>query len=258
MQCLDILLRKAGRLTENITQNVAENYIDAYQHDCLGAVLYHSTGSSYIVSPWKMLTGQVEEEMEGQKKSVLDSFAEEVDCEEKCLLLERKTLRQHDNPLWFEARCKRLAASHFPFVYNIWQTTSCHNIVKSVLIYQEIFSKAIQYGQMNEKRAILCYEERKGVTVGPCGLFVRPNLPYLGASSDAIVGDEGLVEVKCLPSIGTTIKKVAKAGKIPCVHYIGEELCLKNSHRYWHQIQGQLMISKRGYCDLIIYSELGI
>lgn len=112
---------------------------------------------------------------------------------------------------------------------------------------------------MYEKKAISSYEELKGVKVQPCGLFVRPDLPYLGASPDGLIGEEGLVEVKCLPSIRTqAIKEAAKAGKIQCVQFKGTELQLKKNHRYWFQIQGQLCISKREYCDSVLYSELGI
>ena len=33
---------------------------------------------------------------------------------------------------------------------------------------------------------------------------------------------------------------------------------MKNSHQYYYQIQGQLNITQRNYCDLVVYNEFEI
>ena len=130
-----------------------------------------------------------------------------------------------------------------------------------MLYGKPIFSRAISYGIDNERVAIEKYEEMSGVTVQECGIFVEPRWPYLGASPDGLIGTEGLVEVKCLYSIGDQSPRDAastKNGKNMCVQIVNNELTIKMRHNYHYQIQGQLNIADRQYCDLVLYSEGGI
>lgn len=78
----------------------------------------------------------------------------------------------------------------------------------------------------------------------------------MGASPDGLVGDDGLVEVKCLPSIGdmTLDEAIAIKKKNP-LEKAGDLFRLKTSHPYFYQIMGQLHITGRTFCDLIIYAE---
>lgn len=71
--------------------------------------------------------------------------------------------------------------------------------------------------------------------------------PYLGASPDGLVGEEGLVEVKCLHSVQEEDLSEAVKDK-------QKGLCLEKSkngklqlktHYYYFQVQGQLNLCKR-------------
>lgn len=46
-----------------------------------------------------------------------------------------------------------------------------------------------------------------------CGLFICKSYPYLEASSDGLVEQTGIVEVKCLPSVKEVIKDFVKTNK---------------------------------------------
>lgn len=124
---------------------------------------------------------------------------------------------------------------------------------------QPLRSKAIQYGVANENKAIQSYENQTGMKVEQCGLFVQSQWPYLGASPDGLVNDDGLVEVKCLPSIEKLSPKEAIGiKKHICIELIDGKVALKKNHHYWFQVQGQLNISNREWCDLILFSDGGL
>ena len=86
-----------------------------------------------------------------------------------------------------------------------------------------------------EDVAIQAYEFEAGVKVKRVGM-VRND--FAGASPDGLVGDEGLVEVKCPRRH----------------HYIRMILSDNPAADYWAQIQGQLWLSERQWCDLVLYS----
>jgi YqaJ-like viral recombinase domain len=122
-------------------------------------------------------------------------------------------------------------------------------------------SQAVQYGIVNETKATTDYERITGNHVEPCELFVPYRVPYLGASPDGLVGDDGLLEVKCIPSVGQqSVKEAAKSKskKNLSVTYTDGTLQLKPKHPYWFQIQGQLNITGREWCDLVLYSDGGV
>lgn len=90
-----------------------------------------------------------------------------------------------------------------------------------------------------ESRARAFYEFTRDVTVDQCG-FITNDEQTIGASPDGLVGDEGLVEIKC-----------------PSEHiHVAYLLSQKGSSvdmEYRVQTQGQLWISGRKWVDIISY-----
>jgi hypothetical protein len=114
----------------------------------------------------------------------------------------------------------------------------------------------ITYGRIHEKTAITRYQLEKNVVVDKCGLFVDMEYPFLGASPDGLVGVDGLVEVKCLPSIGKmTLDETFVAKKKIFLDKVGDSFSINKKHHYYHQIIGQWHITGRKYCDLIVYAD---
>lgn len=56
---------------------------------------------------------------------------------------------------------------------------------------------ACQWGTDNEPRAIRDYTKRTGNVIVTAGLLVHPSIPWMAGSPDGLVGDEGMIEVKC-------------------------------------------------------------
>ncbi|CAN8014127.1 unnamed protein product, partial [Ixodes persulcatus] len=90
-----------------------------------------------------------------------------------------------------------------------------------------------------------------------CGLIVDSANPFLCASPDGLLNDDGLLEAKCPSYTALRYPTIAETSQN---HKIGVRickkgcLCLPKSHRFYYQIQGQLHISNRLYCDLAVWS----
>lgn len=110
--------------------------------------------------------------------------------------VERGTLLQAGSGRWKEERRKLLTASNFGLVCRRRKTTSCENLVKS-LLYTDVDCLAMRYGRDNEANAIEQFQEKTGLRVKKCGLFIDKDVPYLGATPDGLIGTQGIIEVKC-------------------------------------------------------------
>lgn len=95
-------------------------------------------------------------------------------------------------------------------------------------------------GRELEEQAIRLYEFAHDLDVTPVG-FVTDDAGTMGCSPDGFVGTEGLIEVKCLKAENHTkaILYFQKHGR-----------CQPD---YVQQAQGQMLISGRKWCDLVIY-----
>jgi len=103
-------------------------------------------------------------------------------------------------------------------------------------IPEELFhNKAMQDGQDREAEARQVYANESGNEIIPVG-FVELN-EDVGCSPDGLVGEDGLVEIKC-PYSRTHIDYI-EADEVPTVYYA--------------QMQGCLWITGRQWCDFVSY-----
>lgn len=90
----------------------------------------------------------------------------------------------------------------------------------------------------------------------PTGLWLHPT-GKLGASPDGLVGDDAIVEVKCPyslrkePSLASSIHKMKNY--ILKYEESTSEWLINENHEYYHQIQGQLYLTGRKLCYLIVW-----
>ena len=96
---------------------------------------------------------------------------------------------------------------------------------------------AMQHGIDWEPHARTAYEWITDRTVEPVGFVPHPTIPDFGASPDGLVGEHGLLEIKC----PTTPKHVAML--------LGEPI-----ERGWLlQMHGQMMCTHRLWADFVSY-----
>jgi putative phage-type endonuclease len=96
---------------------------------------------------------------------------------------------------------------------------------------------AMEWGTEQEPFARMAYEAARDVLVDKTGFWLHPTIPWVGVSPDGLVGDDGLVEIKC-PNTTTHLEWVF-AGKVPAKHM--------------KQIQCQMWVTGRKWCDFVSY-----
>lgn len=100
-------------------------------------------------------------------------------------------------------------------------------------------SAAMIHGTTMEDAARMAYEARTGVFVTQTGLHTHPEISGTHASPDGLVGDEGLVEIKC-PNSATHIDTL-KSKKVPT--------------KYLYQMQWQMRCTDRLWCDFVSFDD---
>ena len=98
-------------------------------------------------------------------------------------------------------------------------------------------NSAMEWGIEQEQYACIQYEAREETFVTRTGFWLHPTIKYLGVSPDRLVGDGGLVEVKC-PNTTT---------------HLGYLFDKKVPSNYYNQIQCQLWVTGRVWCDFVSY-----
>ena len=110
---------------------------------------------------------------------------------------------------------------------------------------------AIRYGIDHEERArgdfISCHQVgHVGFKVEKCGLFVKPDRPYLACSPDGIVSCQchgnALLEIKC-PFVLRESSVYTEWSKTEFLEKKSEDICLKSSHKYFTQVQSQMGVT---------------
>lgn len=86
-------------------------------------------------------------------------------------------------------------------------------------------------------------------SVTQCGIIIHPDAPHLGASSDAKVFNPR----ETLPFGQAEVKScdVENVAKVKHLIIVKGQACLKESHKYYYQVQGQLALSGLQWCDFI-------
>lgn len=101
----------------------------------------------------------------------------------------------------------------------------------------QVKAAALDWGKDVEPVARAAYEARRGVLVKECGFITHPLMPFVGASPDFLVDDDGGGEIKCPESIE--------------VHLATLEEGLPQEHI--NQIQGGLMVTAREWWDFVSF-----
>ncbi|XP_034063803.1 uncharacterized protein LOC117540949 isoform X2 [Gymnodraco acuticeps] len=172
------------------------------------------------------------------------------------LLMARKievaTREQSDSVEWHRVRRPRITSSRFREVCHVRGQSSAENLAQRIRkgVAQ---TASMKRGLALEPFAIQEYCRIKNTNYWPCGFVIHPDAPWLGASPDGLVFDPtesppfGLVEIKC-PNVKSYVD---------CSYLKMQSgtLKLKQSHSYYWQVQGQLLLTGMEWCDLVVFAE---
>lgn len=95
----------------------------------------------------------------------------------------------------------------------------------------------MQWGTDTEPQARMAYEAFKSVLVDEVGFIDHPSIDNFGCSPDGLVGDDGLIEIKCMSSKNAVETLIS--GKAPS--------------KYIPQMQTQMAVTGRQYCDFVSF-----
>lgn len=160
---------------------------------------------------------------------------------------------EQGSPEWFEQRLGRITASNFGALMTmprskkdrevglISETARTYLIkkVSEVLtgMSKEFTTQSMEWGSETEDEARKIYELENMVEVKQIGFAILESNPIVGGSPDGLVGDDGIIEIKCPDSNTFT-------------GYLLGDSIVKG---YMAQIQGNLWILDRSWCDFIVY-----
>jgi putative phage-type endonuclease len=150
---------------------------------------------------------------------------------------------------WFAARIGKVTASRVADV--IAKTKTGYSATRDNYMAQLVCERltgekgesftnaAMQHGTDTEPLARAAYEAHADVLVDEVGFVPHPSIIMAGASPDGLVGDDGLLEIKC-PNTATHI----------------ETLLFQNvPSKYNTQMQFQLACTGRSWCDFVSFDN---
>ena len=148
---------------------------------------------------------------------------------------------------WLQARVGSIGASRLHEVLAKTKTgwgASRANVMATLVVERltgapvETFSNAaMQWGNEQEQSAREAYEFYANVSVEKVGLIRHPTILNAHASPDGLIGDDGLVEIKC-PTSATHIETL---------------LNQRVAEKYMIQMQWQMAVTGRVWCDFVSY-----
>jgi len=148
---------------------------------------------------------------------------------------------------WFKARCGKVTASRVSDVVaktrNGWGASRANYAAQLIAerltgkVADSFSSAAMQWGTDTEPEARDAYEFYTGLDVVQIGFVDHPKIQATGASPDGMVGETGLIEIKC-PNTATHINTLISQS-IP--------------KKYITQMHWQMACTGRDWCDFVSY-----
>ena len=142
------------------------------------------------------------------------------------------------------------------------------NLVMHILRSKHFTTLATLYGIDNEQLALEKYQNIHGhpdLTVSTSGFIIDTSHPFLGASPDGAAYNPvdlqkpfGFLEIECPYSVRnqTPVEACSSAGFYCTVDASG---CLHlKGHSYNAQVQGQMGVGGKPWCDFVVYTKKGI
>lgn len=195
------------------------------------------------------------------------------DLQAKCTQRACDAIAQYEqrSEAWFTERVGRITASLFGRIFAFRSSSNPTCLIKAVLgISDPLPMQCLQYGIDNEPVARVLYTNQMETNGHPTlqvtetGLIVHPAFPHLGASPDGLVScqccGKGLVEIKCCASRKNLTPVEVAGDKTYTNVYLSDSKDVQlNTKSHWYsQIQGQMAICDRSWCDFVLYTNRGI
>ena len=154
---------------------------------------------------------------------------------------------EQGSPEWFAQRLGKVTASRVADVIAKTKTgysTSRDNYMAQLVcermtntVAESFTNTAMQWGTETEPLARAAYEAHADVLVDEVAMITHPTIEQAGASPDGLVGDIGMLEIKC-PNTATHIDTL---------------LTQTVPGKYITQMQWQMACTGRKWCDFVSF-----
>ena len=184
---------------------------------------------------------------------------------DEIVAIEHLTHGQQNNPAWGACRKGRITASNFGAVIRHMQskrrTTASKSLLRKLMGEYDLSGmQAIQWVVTHESVAVDTYKLAKDCEVTPSGIWLDET-GCIGGSPDGIVDENVIIEAKCPFSLRqTTVTSALEKGNFMLKKDSSGQIALNLKSglgfQYYHQIQGNLHLTNRSWCDLIVWTPL--
>ena len=145
---------------------------------------------------------------------------------------------------WFAARLGKVTASKVASVLAKKDSATRADYLTDLVLerltgkQQEFYqNEAMQWGTDTEPQARMAYEAQTSTLVDELGFIDHPTIANFGCSPDGVIGEDGLIEIKC-PNSKTHLSTLL-SGKAPT--------------KYIPQMQTQMAVMNRQWCDFVSF-----
>jgi len=159
---------------------------------------------------------------------------------------------EQGTPEWFEARAGMITGSRVKAIAAGCTSQTAKNLISTLrwerrngICAPTYSTPAMERGTALEGDARAAYEIDQLVVVDEVGFIVHPEYPFIGISPDGLVGSDGLVEIKCPAETSAHLHQ----------QHIDAEYYAK---AYAHQVNLQLAVTGRQWCDVVSYYPIDI
>ena len=188
--------------------------------------------------------------------------------DDEARFLETATKGQSSSCLWFDHRVGRITTSVMGKVVMCAERKFPTSLVNSIMQYQTINPNipALRWGRQNEDKAKNNYYRDMVRTHGDfemhtAGILISTKYPFLGATPDGVVSCDccgsGLLEVKC----PYKYRDINPSDIADVNFYLQAQpdgtRVLNQTHEYYYQVQGQMAIWNKEYCDFVCWTSKG-
>lgn len=258
------------------TEGVAQALEDLFLDEASDSVFILTRRKQKLTVPSKPSLPETVHTLAESSASVEDLVAAMTMSAEEIKIVEEATRSQSDSSDWTSQCVGRITSSIFYNVHTKVENMKRHfgmaTSEQSTWLVDKILGKkvipqtfAMKHGlslEASAKRSFIeqtkSSKQHKKWTATDCGLVISKTHPFLATSPDLLTHceccGEGLCEVKCPESIKHTKPTV---DNVPYLHMVGDQMCLKETHTYYGQVQGQMALTGRSFCSLFVYTENG-
>ena len=190
--------------------------------------------------------------------------------QEEIFNVELATREQANCDAWHKLRRGKITASNFHLVANRRASTKPDKSVKLLMGYGDTPDlEALKWGRNHEAAARRMYALKQktkhpGINVRKSGLVIDGERGYLACSPDGVITcthcspTQGLLEVKCPFAHRFETAEEACADDTFCCDIVNGEVKLKRKHKYYLQVQGQMAVTGKKWCDFVIWTLKGM